>query len=184
MSTHEPTPPLSGTPPGRSTGGRTIAIVLAVGALVVLAIWVIARRTPPGPVTGETSPTGAGRVPGAALPDAGVVAPIPPNRPIEGDIDLVSPAGEVAGTGLVFRWTSRVAEPVNTWEVRILTGSMNPVWNSADLDGATGELVAPADLLAMLQPGQRYMWRVLGKPEKGKGQRVRSGLQDFTVTRP
>ena len=161
--------------------------MLVVGALVVLAIWILARRTPPGPLTGtgDTPPaTGAAPGAGSALPDAGVVAPVPVNRPIEGDIELISPAGSVAGAGLVFRWSSRVTEPIRTWEVRILTGSMNPVWNSEDLEASVTELAAPAELVAMLQPGQHYQWRVMGKPEKGKGQRVRSGLQDFTVTRP
>jgi len=186
MSTHDSISPSSSRPPGRSTGGRTIALVLVVGALVVLAMWILARRTPPGPITGagQAPPAGTGAGAGAALPDAGAVAPVSPNRPIEGDIELVAPAGKVASADLVFRWSSHVTEPIRTWEIRILTGSMNPVWNSQDLAASVSEFAAPSELVAMLQPGQHYQWRVLGKPEKGKGSRVRSGLQDFTVTRP
>lgn len=185
MSTHDSPAPASGSPGGRSTGGRTIAVVLVVGALVVLVMWILARRTPPGPASGGAPPPAAGETgTQAPLPDAGVTPQNVVRRPIEGDIELLAPVGEVPGAGLVFRWTSRVTEPIRAWEVRIFTGSMNPVWNSDDLDPAVAELAAPAELVALLQPGQRYQWRLMGKAEKAKGQRVRSALQDFSVTGP
>jgi hypothetical protein len=171
-----PSPPSRGRP-----SGPLVAIgAVIVGALAVGAMLYIARRTPgPAPEAGTppagTTPEATG-APTADVGDEETGA----GGAVEGHFDLAEPTGTVSKSGgFTFRWASREPVAMRGWKVKVQSENRMQVWSSSDLTGT--ELAAPPELLALLEPGDSYLWRIVARPEKGR--RMRSGLARFTVVK-
>ena len=93
--------------------------------------------------------------PGLLTPGSGVMRGAPP---VEYEIALTEPAGEIQALPAVFRWQSRRDD--SRFALEIFTPSLETVCRADNINGSSWK--APDSLATILKPGVMYLWSVKG----------------------
>ena len=93
--------------------------------------------------------------PGVLTPGPGVMRGAPP---VEYEIALTEPAGEIKAPPAMFRWQSRREH--SRFALEIFTPSLETVCRVDNIDGSSWK--APDSLATILKPGVVYLWSVKG----------------------
>jgi hypothetical protein len=127
--------------PRRSRGGRAAAWLIPAAAVAVI-LFLLARHTAnerAGAPAGEKAATR--------------VAP-----PIEYEIELVGPVGEIEGSPRSFSWRSERGD--TAFVIEVLTPSLERIYRTGDIGGPAWS--ATDTLAALLRPNIVYLWSVRG----------------------
>ena len=93
--------------------------------------------------------------PGSPAPGPDVMRGVPP---VEYEIALTEPVGEIQAPPAVFRWQSRRND--SRFALEIFTPSLETVCRADDINGSSWK--APDSLATILKPGAVYLWSVKG----------------------
>lgn len=131
---------------------RTMAAVAAVLLLVVAAAWFVEQREPGVDVIST----------GTAYRSAG--------------LEVVAPAGDVAGAPVELRW--KPARGANTYAVDVREVDGTLIWNGTT---PSASVSLPRAVVAQFVPGKSILWKVTAVRNDGSAV-ADSGTQKFRVT--